>query len=338
MRSSGEVWRLRRLPGLDGVRGLAIILVILCHSAVPHLNLAGQAGVTLFFVLSGFLITGILLGGQNLSSFWPRRARRLLPALLVMLALLLPAFVLAGWTVRQYGDAAWPGLLYVANIREMQTGWIFPFGHLWSLSVEEQFYVVWPLVVVALRRRPAAVLAVSLLGVAASVMARWNAEGFHAVLGTDTNAFAMFAGTALAAAFATGWKPPIGRGATWIGAAAVIASALWSPTAPRVDMVATLTTAGAVLMIAGEVAGRGDPLLRFPPLRYVGRVSYGWYLWHIPLITLFSTPGMPGVEVPLKLALCGVALAIAALSFRFIEVPLQGRRPAAAVVPAPVAS
>ena len=316
-----------RRPALDGLRGLAILLVIADHSAIPHATLGGQVGVTVFFVLSGFLITGQLLARDRVDfrGFWLRRARRLGPALLVMLAVCFPLFLGAGWSASAYWGDALPGLLYVQNFHEMAAGWTMPFGHLWSLSVEEQFYLAFPLIVALLRNRPRAVLAFSLAAGSVSAVARFwlsldPSTELRGYFGVDTNAYALLLGAGLAAAVAMGWRP------TWrvlpfgLGVPLVIASAMVSPTVAHPYLVVLPTSAGAGLLIVAALAGP-IPALEIAPLRFCGRISYGWYLWQGPLLTLTWPTTTDGHTLG-KTAFCVVALGVALLSWRYVEQPV----------------
>jgi len=206
---------------LDGVRGLAILLVVAAHSGLP-VRWGGLSGVTLFFVLSGYLITSLLVrewdrwGSVSLWRFWGRRALRLLPAL-ALLIVLAPLLLWATGDDRlsTYPTAALASLFYVGNWVRIGGTDLGVLNHLWSLSVEEQFYVVWPAVFIALMtwlrsRALAVVLSLAALATFYSVWTRGSAIRLD--ISTETNAFALLLGVALAFAIAAvrarGWELP----------------------------------------------------------------------------------------------------------------------------------
>ncbi len=362
--SGGEC--LGRRPALDGVRAVAVAAVIAQHLGMPWL---ANLGVLLFFTLSGFLITTLLLeeaeanGRVSLLRFWGRRALRLLPALAALVAvvggycLVVPGFLFGRPTL---DGVPWV-LGYAANWRIAGGHSLGLFQHLWSLAVEEQFYVVWPLLVVLLaarepgRGRERAVLLMSVAGVLAVFVQRAvlmpGAVDGSLISRTDAVADQLLVGCALAAV----WRLLHGRPLRWrravawglLGAAA--AGHVWLAGAPvSRPFPAALTTSGGYValalanaaLIAHVVVHRGGPvarLLAWRPLVAVGRRSYGLYLWQLPAIGFVAYyvslgPLVKGVvAVPLSLAL-------AWLSFRFVEQPFLRRqerlRPAAAAEPA----
>jgi peptidoglycan/LPS O-acetylase OafA/YrhL len=276
----------QRVPALDGLRGVAILIVVLDHGEVDALRGAGGVGVTLFFVLSGFLITGLLLrehdrdGRVALREFYLRRARRLLPALVVFLVVV----------VAYYGSIAAPSavvtMLYIANVPAGgdSTALFFPLHHMWSLAVEEQFYLVWPAAVILLvgARHTRPRLTACLVGLAC--LALLVRAGGYPLLGYDwtyratiANLFPLLAGAAVAAYVrSSGWRASGLLGAMGV---LVLATATFAPVAAGEDwmIVRTLVAVvGAVMLLT-----RSDAWLRLPALRYCGRISYGWYLWHV---------------------------------------------------------
>lgn len=351
--------RLARVPALDGLRGLAVVAVLLFHGG--YLT-GGWLGVDLFFVLSGYLITSLLLvehrsnGAIRLGAFWGRRARRLLPALL----LLVVAVAVYAWidvaaidlgAVRSDGLAT---LFFVANWHDIVQGasyWdrgLAPsmFAHTWSLAVEEQLYLVWPLVVVfvlrRVTRRPARTVArVALAGAAVSaaiaIALRANGASLERIyLGTDTRAVAVLLG-----AFVAGWRRTTRRSAAQarqlelaaIVGAVALAAAWWT-----LDGEAEITYWGGLLVASAlaalVVAAAADPrstwlggLLGVRPLRALGLISYGLYLWHWPVYVVLTErrTGLGGVT--LLAARMGVTLAIATASWALVERPIRARRP-----------
>jgi len=331
----------RSNPALDGLRGLAVLAVLAFHCYWPVFR-AGTLGVDLFFVLSGYLIAALLLeeharaGRIDLRAFYARRVRRLFPALAVLLVamaalpVVLPDFALARIT-----RGAIPAVFfYVANW--VQAFQLRPLGmlvHAWSLAIEEQFYaLVLPVVLVArglrlTRGRGAAILlglAVAVALARAACFARGASTEllYHA---TIFRADALLAGCALAMVLRL--DPP-GPAPRWLRSGA-IASGL-----ALVALAATLTAGSAFLYLGGftlvaalsaavvafAVHAPGVPLLSWRPLSGLGRISYGVYLWHLPLFVLVDTCAPPFLgRDAAKIAL---AIAVAAASFRWIERPV----------------
>jgi peptidoglycan/LPS O-acetylase OafA/YrhL len=309
-----------RLPALDGLRGVAILLVLLGHSHI--LATGGVTGVTLFFTLSGYLITGLLLaerdraGRVDLAAFYGRRAVRLLPALaLVFLAV---AVLFHDRPLLLQSVAA--GLLFLGN----QVPLAGPIHHLWSLGVEEQFYLLWPaLLLLCLRRYSRAGLQCVALALAAGSVA-WRLVDFalhgypHAYHSTMTNAAGLLVGAALAL---RPWRSP--RHAPLLGAVLLTLAAAgpvaWSFMSPWDIWVGPVAVAGSALLLAAMA--NGGLAQRWPRwLRQLGVISYGVYLWHVPVI---YAPGISALPYPWR-GLVGsvVAVLIAALSWRLVEQPL----------------
>lgn len=343
----------QHLPALDGLRGLALVGVLLFHA--DGLLPGGYLGVDLFFVLSGYLITALLLaehrstGRVDLYAFWLRRARRLLPALLA----LMPAIALYGWLFARPEDLhtlrmqALASLGYFANwhaIFDHRSYWqLFaapsPLEHTWSLSIEEQFYLLWPLVVVGILRRygARAVLGVSLLltalSMGAMVLLFSPGATSRVYLGTDTRMAAILAGASLAAVLPLGSRLGAAR-LRWLDALGIVAVAglavAWC-TLPGTSSFLYhggfwLTELGVLVLIACAVAGPQGVVARalsLKPLTWLGTISYGVYLWHWPvnvLLTAERTSLHPGMLQVVRLAL---SFAVALVSYRFIERPIR---------------
>lgn len=361
---------LRHLAALDGLRGLAVVAVIAFHADLLR---GGYLGVDLFFVLSGYLITSLLLVEHgrrrtiDLASFWTRRARRLLPALLVVVVVAAAVTLAATASERsELGADALATLLYVANWHAIAGGggyWAQFSGpplleHTWSLAIEEQFYLVWPLVaIVVLGRRgsptdgsgPRRLLVVSLVGAVASATAMvagslLGVTSDRLYLGTDTRVAAILLGASLACATRMARSRPTRRashaalaGAGWAGAATLAVAWLLldgrSPALYRGGLLACGLAATAVIASVTVVEhGRLARLLAWRPLVAAGLVSYGLYLWHWPIFvwldeerTGWSGPALLTVQLALTVAL-------AVLSYRFVEMPV--RRGAFATRPA----
>ncbi|MEV0136254.1 acyltransferase family protein [Dactylosporangium sp. NPDC050688] len=346
----------RHLPPLDGLRAVALAGVLLVHG-MPAWLPGGFLGVDLFFVLSGFLITSLLLreaeqsGRISLRGFWARRVRRLLPALVVLVCATVAAgpYLLPGQDPGALRTDAAAALTYWANWRMIARGGDYftetaaasPLQHTWSLAIEEQFYLLWPLLILlAVRaRRPRALIGtVCAAGSAASVLA---AAALHdpmrpgrAYFGSDTRAAALLAGCALAAALPVVARHPVARRAAALAGAAVLAA--FAVLAGGGDAwlyrggFALAAVAGAAVVAELAVAP-GTPVARLlgaAPLAWLGRISYGGYLWHWPLFAVLDA-GRTGLAGPRLLALrLAATLAVAAASFYLVEQPLRRPGPA----------
>ena len=357
-------------PALDGVRALAVTLVVLGH--IDDILLPGGRdplpggflGVDVFFVLSGFLITRLLLderartGRLALSRFYLRRAARLLPAVAVLVACHAVWVSIAdvGVTGAAEADSIVVVGLYVSNWAHLLHRDIaFGLTHLWSLSVEEQFYLVWPFLVWAARRRPSALWAVVAVGIVAAVVVRGQlwADGVHWLLiyiRTDARMDALLVGCALGLAHHRGW---LDRGLVnaWraLGAAGLVAllAAVVALQPDRELLYGPGFTAVAVAA-AALIAGVLEPgwwlyrLLSVRPLRALGRVSYGVYLWHFPIF-LGVVHAWPDASAPVVVAgsLAATAVAVTA-SWILVERPVlrwsqaaRGQRTSVAIPVAP---
>jgi peptidoglycan/LPS O-acetylase OafA/YrhL len=352
--------RLPYLPGIDALRAIAVLAVFLYHAGVGWMP-GGFLGVDVFFTISGYLITSLLLseyrrsGHVRLGRFWVRRARRLLPAVGVLIAvtMIVAAIVEPDRLAELRGDAI-SSLAYVAN-------WHFVFAHqsyfdqfqrpslfrhLWSLSVEEQFYLFWPLAFAAgmsLLGRKRLLLGV-LAGAVASLALTWilfdPGDASRVYYGTDTHAVGLLIGVALALV----WSPLELRrrsSGRWCGpvldAVGVLALGYVALSFLQVHdydlalfhggyLWLALATA-AVLAVMAHPAARLGGLLARPALVWLGLRSYSFYLWHWPVLAL-TRPGLDvslprGVLIPLQLL---VVLALADLSYRFVELPFRGKR------------
>ncbi len=346
-------------PALDGLRGVAVAVVVAFH--LGHLE-GGFLGVDLFFVLSGFLITSLLVteaqrrGTVDLRRFWLRRVRRLLPALLVMLvgvAILLVAFTPDGDRPRFRADAL-ATLGYVANWERMAgnlTYWdIFtqpsPLDHTWSLAIEEQFYLLWPLVALAVlgwRRRSRVTQRARLLGAIAVAAALTSlvllgltyspVDTSRAYFGTDTRIGATLGGAALAT-FAAGRARRRGRPSAALDVAGALGLVIIGWSLATVDGqggwyyrggLGLLILAALVVIRAttGGPPGRVARVLSWRPLCLLGIVSYGVYLWHWPVI-VYATEERLGVGGwRLDAVRILVTLGVAAVSYCVVERPIR---------------
>ena len=364
---------MRFRPDVEGLRAIAILAVVGYHAGLPFLP-GGFVGVDVFFVISGFLITGLLVsevartGHVSLARFWARRARRLLPAATLVLALTAAVSFLVIPVVDHevVGLDIVAAAFYVSNIRfaAQATSYLTedaapsPVLHFWSLGVEEQFYVVWPLLILALvwllvrRRRAAAssvspaalAIALAALGVVSFALSLWLTSRVQpwAFFGMPTRAWEFAIGGLLAIGGVGLARLPLAvRAASgWIGALLLIGSiVLIDGSLQFPGWVAVPPVVGTALMIlAGTrsddvVPAHGVPaLLSTWPMRAVGRLSYSWYLWHWPVLIL-TAAAVGELSVPVKLALVLVALIPAAVAYRFVEEPVR-HNPRLVAVPA----
>lgn len=352
--------RLSYQPALDGLRGVAVAAVLCFHSSMPWMR-GGELGVDLFFVLSGFLITTLLLqehaskGTIRLREFWARRVRRLFPALvLVLLAVAAyAAFVAAPSARSSIRMDSLASLTYWANWRFVFShqpyfahfGAPSPLRHVWSLSVEEQWYLFWPPALVVLlrvvRRRLEWILPVmvALMLASAGLMASIasSTTGIdRAYYGTDTRVQTLLAGAILAVVLQR-W--PVGRrgvraGIQGIGLAAA-AFCGWAMVTQRGDSHYMLHGGYGLFAIAGALviaavmmprSGIVKSVLRVPPLVWLGRISYGLYLWHWPINVWLSPERVHLSRWPLFGLRTVVALAVSVASYHLVEQPIRHRR------------
>ena len=355
---------LRHVPALDGLRGLAVAAVVAFHAGLGWAT-GGYLGVSAFFTLSGYLITSLLLvewdatGAVSLGSFWARRFRRLLPAALAVIAgVVVAAPLLADANQLQdlFGDAV-AGLGYVANWRfvleDRSYGELFagpsPLQHLWSLAIEEQFYVVFPLLTVGLLRagrgRRALLAVVFALLAAASVAWMWQlgdtASGItRSYYDTGARAAELLLGALLAVLLA-GRPERVERRARTVaaaGTAALVALVVAWVSVPQAS--AALRHGGFALhaalmcavLAAAHVPGPVRAVCSTAPLRLAGRVSYGIYLFHWPVFVWLDAERAGTDGIPLLALQLGVTAALTAVSYRVVEQPvrigsaLRGRR------------
>ncbi len=369
----------RGAPGhrndIQGLRAIAVLLVVLNHAGVSVFG-GGYVGVDVFFVLSGFLITGLLLAKageprrDSLLDFYARRARRILPAAaLTLVATDLAAYLLLNFVrAKQVLEDSFSASLFTANIHFANQGTDYfaqnqppsPIQHFWSLAVEEQFYVVWPLLLslvlfgIAWRRRrsrrhapPVAreiterrrrrllvVVAVIALGSLAWSIHDTDTHPITAYFSTFARAWELALGAAVAIAAAklkdlpAGWRAGLG----WLGLAGVgVAAVSFSSGTPFPGYAALLPTVGAALII---VAGLGAEPARFgvgrwlgtAPLRYVGDRSYTFYLWHWPFLILALQREGHALSLGVKLLLLLAAFALSIVTYGLFENPIRRRR------------
>ncbi|MET0416291.1 MAG: acyltransferase family protein [Actinoplanes sp.] len=335
-------------PDIEGLRAVAVLLVVLAHAGVPLVG-GGYIGVDVFFVISGFLITSLLLreaertGRISVARFYARRAVRLLPAAALVLIVTLVAARLFLPVVRlgEYARDALASAAYVANLRFADTGTDYlradqspsPFQHFWSLAVEEQFYLVWPVLILASahlwrRRRPLAVVLGVLVAVSFALSVTETARSAPwAYFGPHTRAWELGAGALLAlAAHRVHRLPGVVRAVLgWAGLGAILLAAVsYDDATAYPGWRAALPVTGTVALLAAGGAGVGL-LLNRRPMQTIGRLSYGWYLWHWPVLLIGPAAlGLRGT-VGQKLLLAAGALVLAWCSYRWVENPLRRR-------------
>ncbi|MGW2279398.1 acyltransferase family protein [Streptomyces sp. NPDC001770] len=341
-------------PDIQGLRAVAVGLVVLSHAGVATVA-GGYVGVDVFFVISGFLITSLLLreraatGRVSVRAFYARRALRLLPAASVVTVTTLAGawLFLSKARLAEYAGDALASALYAVNFRLALAGTDYlaqdsppsPFQHFWSLAVEEQFYLVWPLLLLLALRlargrygRAALPLGAVCLGSFALGILLTRASAPWAYFGSPPRAWELGAGalTALAADRLRRLPAPLAAALTWLGLACVLVAALrFDDATPFPGYRAALPVLGAALVLGAGCAparcGAGL-LLGLRPLVWTGGLSYGWYLWHWPLLVI--APAALGTEggVPAALGLCAVGLGLAWPTLRLVENPVRFHR------------
>lgn len=345
--------RLAYRPGLDGLRGAAVLAVLLFHGGVSWMP-GGFLGVSTFFTLSGFLITTLVVdevaatGRLALGAFWARRLRRLLPAALaglagiVALAALVPGLRTPGLT----GDV-WAAVADVANWRFVLTGQSYadlasapsPVLHFWSLAIEEQFYLALPLTVAWLvrRGRPVRRALAAVAGAAAAASLGLTlaldpvADADLLYYGTPTRALELLAGVLLAVALAGRRPPGPARAAVVLAGGAALVASVWAwatvePASPGLYRGGLAAYAVASAALVAAAAQRHSPvaaLLAWEPLRRLGVISYGVYVVHWPLYLLLDEERTGVSGWPLLAVRVAVTLAVAAASYRWLEAPVR---------------
>ena len=352
-------------PDVEGLRAVAILAVVGYHVGLPLFS-GGFVGVDVFFVISGFLITGLLVqeatstGHVSLARFWARRARRLLPAATLVLAVVAVAswFMIPAIDHETTGFDITASALYVANLRFafQATDYLAsdaapsPVLHFWSLGVEEQFYVVWPLLIIAtaafvtwrrrttsahagrrsVSRRPLAVC-LAVLGIASFLLslrltARIEPWAFFS-MPTRAWEFAIGGLVSIGTVEIVRMPTAVRRGLGWFGGLFLVGSVVMLTNELPYPGTAALwpVLATAAIIVSGATGGRPagvGAVLSWLPMRALGRLSYSWYLWHWPFLVLAAS--MWGdLSVLARSGLALLALVPSVLAFRFVEKPLH---------------
>ncbi|CAN3127743.1 acyltransferase family protein [Mycobacterium sp. smrl_JER01] len=347
-------------PDIEGLRALAVLFVLIWHAGVPWLP-GGFIGVDVFFVVSGFLMTSILhreqiasrRGMVNVGEFYARRARRLVPAsLLTLIATAIATFVIlpeTRWRDIGFDIAAAGGYLVNWRLADRAVDYLqqdaaaSPIQHFWSLSVEEQFYVFWPLLLVGIAVlvrlirfsiTKATFAGLALIAVASLAWSSYltDAEPGRAYFVTTTRLWELAIGGLVALALPSLAKLPMSIAAAfaWIGLASIVGTGfLLTTTVPFPGMVALIPTVGAALVIAsGPAAGPYGPIRMCTNrlVLWIGGCSYSIYLWHWPFIVIggyWVTEGLRETSVTEGVGLALLSVLPAWLSLRFVENPLR---------------
>ncbi|HWM54984.1 MAG TPA: acyltransferase family protein [Solirubrobacterales bacterium] len=354
----------RYMPGLDGLRAIAVLGVIAYHLKFEWAE-GGLLGVGVFFTLSGYLITDILLnqvrrsGRIEFKSFWLARARRLLPALFVMLTVVIAWVTLIG--PHQPADFRAEAIAAAGYVNNW---WLIfndvsyfarfapptPLKHLWSLSVEEQFYIVWPLLLLlgiklvpevkystGVRFRLAAVTlgAAVVSGILMAILYEPSLDPSRVYYGTDTRALELLSGAALAMVWPSRQlKANVPREArSMIDAAGVLGLVVIGLMFWRVSEFSPFLYRGgfallglaSVLTVAtlAHPASRLGPIVGCRPMRWVGERSYGIYLWHLPIIVLTTPESAHGPDLLRAALQVAATFGVAELSWRYVENPIR---------------
>ncbi len=337
----------RYRPDIDGLRAVAVSIVVLFHYGFSALG-GGYVGVDVFFVISGYLITAITRDEMardrfSLAAFYERRIRRIVPALVTVLVAcgLASVFVVLPEDLRLLAKSTMAAAVYGSNILFSRLAGDYfdadnltlqPLLHTWSLAVEGQFYVLFPLILLLLRRRPSATVAVlGLLAILSFGLGAWE------VVHRPVSAFYLLPGRAwelLVGGLLACWRPvalarPWRReAAVGVGLAAIgLATILFDATTPFPGAAALLPCLGAVLVIGGgQGGGRLASLLGARAPAWLGRISYSLYLWHWPVIVLARYGHGPDLSLGLRLVLLVATVALAGLSHALVERPFITRR------------
>lgn len=356
-------YRLGYRADIEGLRAIAVLLVVSVHAGVPWLR-GGFVGVDVFFVLSGFLITGLLVREVSVSGrlcfaeFYVRRLRRLLPALLVMLLVVcvLAALLLAPAEQRSQSSAAAMAAMWLSNIHFAfsRLDYFAPgtetnlFLHTWSLGVEEQFYLIWPALLVWLLGRDGlrgwgrlkiGMFVVLVVSLAACMLLTYKApqlafymmplRAWQFAIGALIWLYFMEPGTKTFE-LVRDLSPMALRTIGWVGLTMIgLASILFSASIPYPGAYALLPTLGAGCIVVAGVAPSASPVgvsrvLAWRPLQMIGKVSYSWYLWHWPILLLGHA--LTGSDAPMyRAGAVVVSLLLAALSYAYVESPVRSQ-------------
>ena len=331
-------------PEIDGMRAVAVILVMLFHAGLDGFE-GGYIGVDVFFVISGYLITRLILeemrdGRFSMARFYERRARRILPALAVMIALIIPPalWLMVPFQVEDFGQSIVAVTLFASNVLFWRESGYFeaeaeqkPLLHTWSLANEEQFYILVPLLLLLLWRSGRgnvrtvlAVLSIVALGslaYAEYASRHFPAANFYLLPG---RAWEMLVGALCALFLAQRRAAPIPF-ATGLGISMILVSAFaFDTTTPFPSLYALLPVLGTALVILDSgPAGRVAAFLGSPAMRGIGLISYSAYLWHMPLLAFLAIHHFGDAPLWMRLAALALSFPLAWLSWKLIEQPCR---------------
>ncbi|KQZ17993.1 acyltransferase family protein [Caulobacter sp. Root1472] len=343
---SPTTWTGAYRPDIDGLRAIAVLAVVVFHAGF-HGLLGGFIGVDVFFVISGYLIGGqvfreAVAGEFRFSQFYARRVRRILPALYALLAVLfgLGALLLTPLELRELGKEAFAAVFGASNLLFYTAGGYFdpasdhlPLLMSWSLGVEEQFYIVFPiLVLLCLRIRPRLFMPILVLGTLVSfagsiALTHLNPKAAFYLLPTRAWELGLGAVLALSERRASAWtipRPVADVSALAAVAALAAAMALYRPAYPFPGWYVLVPTLATAILIATPGSLFNRRVLSWSPFVFIGKISYSWYLWHWPLFFLNRILAPNGQGMP-PLALLVLSLVPAAASWRWVEQPFRRR-------------
>jgi peptidoglycan/LPS O-acetylase OafA/YrhL len=340
-------------PDVEGLRAIAILLVVLYHARVPRLT-GGFVGVDVFFVLSGFVITGLLLrehaasGKNRLLAFYGRRSRRILPAAtLVIIVTVLASYHWLGFlTGDDTARVARTASLFYANFHFISTGTDYlasqappsALQHFWSLSVEEQFYVVYPTLFIlatltwkriSIRPKLATLLIVSIAVSFAWSIHQTSTNSVAAYFSPFTRAWELALGALVAlASFQLAKLPPlVAIVMTWVGLGGILVAAFaFTSNTPYPGSAVALPVISTALVVAGGTAhptGGVEVLLRLRPFQWMGKISYSLYLWHWPILIIATQYAGHPLSVEDNLLWMLLALGLSIGSYFLIENPIR---------------
>jgi peptidoglycan/LPS O-acetylase OafA/YrhL len=341
----------RYRPDVDGLRALAITLVVLYHYAVVPQLTGAFVGVDVFFVISGFVITGLLLreregtGRTSILDFYSRRCRRILPAAtLVLVATVLATYVFVGPALGNAAavDGRWTAV-FLANLHAALPGAnpLSPLATYWSLSVEEQFYLVFPalFLLVARSRGPGTLRTRMAVGLGLAIAASYSlsivqtaSHSYWAFLSPFTRAWELAVGALIAVG--TSWLKRIptklATALTWLGLGIFLYAVFtFTFTARYPGSIVAIPVIGAALIIAGGVSAPrfgAEFLLGLQPCRWLGQRSYSLYLWHWPVLIIAGQLAASGTLLTFRLPMILFALGLSMVTYRFVENPIRHSR------------